>query len=373
MKFKLNKAEHLSKFQLVNKIGKLKITTHENKSLSNDSLVFYCDDNKLYLYVTNTVSSSLVFLCDYQDEFDNFAVDCSSFTNAFTNFPSDEVQFVYIKEDNQLIFGNKKTRVSLKTSLAEDINDVIKQDLSINENIQFQNVDFENFTDSIKYTTFSCSSDIDEYPYSSIMFFIENDLFHSQSSDKHRISIYGNQYENQSSYLISKHQAELIQSYITKDYNYKYSIYKNKFIIKWNENILVTSLENNSHQSVYSSFSKFFNDSIFIAKVVLEKEDILKSLKFNSNISGSHLFNIKSNNNELVISSSSVDKGAVADKINIDQTINKLDVSYLISHFIKCLEVINSKTVEINFYNYNDFTLCIVNDNNFTHLLFPME
>jgi len=373
LKFKLSKTEHIAKFQQVNKIGKLKITTHENKSVSNDSLVFFSDNNKLFLYVTNSISSSLVYLCESPEGFDNFAVDCISFTNAFTNFPTDEVQFVYIKEDNQLVFGNKKTRVSLKTAFVDNIDTVIKQDLATNENLDFTNIDIDNFLDSLKFSTFSCSSDSDEYPYSSIMFFIEDQSFNTQSSDKHRVSIYGKHYDNQASYLISKNQADLIINYLSKDNLYSYAIHKNKFIIKWNENLLVTSLENNLYQSVFSSFNKFFDDSKLIAKVFLDKDEILKSLRFNSNISGSHVFHIESNKSELLITSVNDEKGAVADKIALEDEIEKLNVSYLTNHAIKCLEMINSKTVEMNFYDYNNFTLCIVKDNQFVHIMFPKD
>ena len=56
-------------------------------------------------------------------EFKNFALETKLFTQAFGNFPTDDVQFAFVEEENQLVFGNKKTRVALKTSLANDIDD----------------------------------------------------------------------------------------------------------------------------------------------------------------------------------------------------------------------------------------------------------
>jgi DNA polymerase III sliding clamp (beta) subunit (PCNA family) len=74
-----------------------------------------------------------------------------------------------------------------------------------------------------------------------------------------------------------------------------------------------------------------------------------------------------------VISSSSNDKGAVADKITLKEEIDFLDVSYLVNHFIKVLEIINQDEVTLDFYDYNGYTICIVQDDNFKHIMFPME
>ena len=60
-----------------------------------------------------------------------------SFT-AFSNFPTEEVQFVFSESDNQLIFGNKKTRVALKTFSVNNIQERINKDLFVDENIEFK-------------------------------------------------------------------------------------------------------------------------------------------------------------------------------------------------------------------------------------------
>jgi len=55
----------------------------------------------------------------------------------------------------------------------------------------FYKLDVDKFNELIKYTSFSCAPDYDEFPYSSIMIFGEENNFSGQSSDKHRISLYG--------------------------------------------------------------------------------------------------------------------------------------------------------------------------------------
>ena len=85
MKFKLKKSEHLEKFQLFNKIDKLKLSTRENKSINGDSLIFHASDNKLYIYLNTGISAAYTFLCDFEDEFIDFAIDCNVFTNGWKN------------------------------------------------------------------------------------------------------------------------------------------------------------------------------------------------------------------------------------------------------------------------------------------------
>ena len=138
----------------------------------------------------------------------------------------------YSSQENQLVFGNKKTRVALKTSLANDINDRLSNEFSIDKKLEFNKLDTKDLHNAFKFTSFSCAPDFDEYPYTSIMFSIEDDKFNAQSSDKHRISIYGKQDSEQSNYWISKHQAELLSGLLNKDSEYTYCISKNKIIIK---------------------------------------------------------------------------------------------------------------------------------------------
>ena len=373
MKFKLKKSEHLSKFQLVNKIDKLKLSIHENKSINGDSLVFCSIEDKLFLHTSNGISSALIYLCETPEDFIDFGIDSQLFTNAFGNFPTDEVQFAFLVEENQLVFGNKKTRVALKTSLASKMNDKISSEYYFDKDLEFTDLNTTEFLSAFKFTTFSCAPDIEEYPYTSIMFFINNDKFSAQSSDKHRLSLYGAKYTGETSYLISKIQAELLVNFINKEDQYQYCIYKNKFILKWCDNFFVTSLESNTYQSVFNSFIKVLEESKDITHFVIDKNEIIKSVKFISSISNSHKFNLKSNKDQLVISSSSNEKGAVADKITLSEEIESLDVCYLVSHFVKVLELIQHDEITLAFNDYNGYTICIIKDNLFNHIMFPME
>jgi DNA polymerase III sliding clamp (beta) subunit (PCNA family) len=75
----------------------------------------------------------------------------------------------------------------------------------------------------------------------------------------------------------------------------------------------------------------------------------------------------------LIISSSRDDKGAVADKILLDKEIEDLDVSYLINHFIKVLELVSMDQINLVFKDYNGYTICVLEDTDFNHIMFPME
>jgi DNA polymerase III sliding clamp (beta) subunit (PCNA family) len=306
-------------------------------------------------------------------EFKNFALETKLFTQAFGNFPTDDVQFAFVEEENQLVFGNKKTRVALKTSLASDIEDRLSNEFCIDKKLEFSKLDTKDLYNAFKFTSFSCAPDFDEYPYTSIMFSIEDCKFNAQSSDKHRISIYGNQDSEQSNYWISKHQAELLIGLLNKDSEYSYCISKNKFIIKWDDNIFVTSLESNAYQSVFNSFKKFFLDSQFISSAVIDKNEMTKTIKFISGISGSHIFHIKTDGTEMTISSSSNDKGAVADKITLDDEMKSFEVSFLVSHFIKVFEILSHDNIKLSFHDYNGYIICIVQEQSFDHIMFPME
>ena len=372
MKFKLSKNEQLFKFQLLNKIEKLKLSTRENKAINADSLVFYAKNNSIFLYISNGISSANLFLCDHDDDFIDFAVDCNSFTNAFSNFPTDEVQFAFIQDENQLVFGNKKTRVSLKTSNAAGISNKVNEDFLIEDDLEFGNFDISSFINSVKYTSFSCAPDFEEHPYSSIMLFIENKKFNAQSSDKHRISIYGKQFDNQQSFLINRSQADLSLNFIDKT-NSKFAISKNKLVINEKSNYFCTSLEMNTFQSVYNGFQKFFDSSELICSVSLYKNELARSIKFVSNISGSHLFNLNIQDNQLIITSSGDQTGGAADKIQLNEEVEPINVSYLTNHFMKILDMIDHDKITLNFYDYNKFVICIVQISNYQHMMFPMN
>lgn len=372
MKFKLKKSEHLNKFQLIGKIDKLKLSIRENKSINADSLVFHSVDDKLFAYISNGVSASVIYISECETEFEDFAVDCNSFTNAFSNFPTDEVNFVFMSEENQLVFGNKKTRVSLKTSKAVNIQTKIKEEFFINDSIDYGEYDLKSFVNAIKYTSFSCAPDFEEHPYSSIMFFIKNKKFNSQSSDKHRISIYGCEFSNDQSFLINKNQADLSLNFVDK-MSPKFAIHKNKLIMKDESDYFCTALELNTFQSVYNGFQKFFESSELITSITLYKNELIKSLKFVSNISGSHLFNIKTQEKNLIITSSGDHTGGAADKIELSEDLDSLDVSYLTNHFMKILEMLEHDKITLNFYDYNKFTICIVEIPNYKHMMFPMN
>ena len=370
MKFKLNKLEHLHKFQLFNKIEKLKLSTRENKTISSESLIFHAIDNKLYIFISNGISSAYSYLCDVEDDVKSFAVDASSFTNAVANFPSNEIQFSILFDVNQLVFGNKKTRVSLKTSLVDTELDF--KDLFLLDNDIFEDLNETNLLNAIKYSSFSCAPDYDEYPYTSIMFFMKNNNFNTQSSDKHRISMYGDQYNGDNSFLMSKAQAELLREFIPKTTS-KYAVHKGKFYILWENGGFSCSIENNSYQSVYNTFNQFFDNSEHITGFEINKNDIVKSLRFISSISNNHNFFMKGSGTQLTFMSSNNDKGAVVDKIQLQEEIIDFEASYLVSHFIKVLDLISKDDIVLSFYNYNGYIICILEDSNFKHLMFPME
>ena len=204
------------------------------------------------------------------------------------------------------------------------------------------------------------------------MFFIDNKKFHAQSSDKHRISIYGKKFDNHQSFLINRSQADLSLNFIDKT-NSKFAISKNKLIINENLDYFCTSLELNTFQSVYNGFQKFFDSSELISSISLYKNELAKSIKFVSNISGSHLFNLNVQDNQLIITSSGDQTGGAADKIQLSEEIEPINVSYLTNHFMKILDMIEHDKITLNFYDYNNFVICIVQISNYQHMMFPMN
>lgn len=367
MKFTLKKTDHLHKFQLANKISRIKLTTNENKTINGDSLIFHVKNEKLIITTSNGISCCYFELCEFSDDFVNFAVDSNQFTNAFSNFPSDEVQFAFLSEENQLVFGNKKTRVSLKTS-------------SINEKICFENfskieewqdLDDKNLIDSIIYTSFSCAPEYDEYPYTSILLF-QTKKFNSQSSDKHRISIFGDPYENQLSYLLSKTNADLLLNFLRISDTKQYHINQGHLFVKWCDGGFYTSLEKNTYQSVFQNFSKFFSESELITSFTIDKNIVMKSLKFIQSITSTNSFLLKTHENQITLMSANNEKGTVADKILLDESIESINVEYVIGHFMKIFEIFTDDIITVSFYDYNGYTISILQSNTYKHLIFPM-
>ena len=116
-----------------------------------------------------------------------------------------------------------------------------------------------------------------------------------------------------------------------------------------------------------------YNPHEQISSAVIDKNEMTKTIKFISGISGSHIFHIKTDGTEMTISSSSNDKGAVADKITLDEEIISFEVSFLVSHFIKVFEILSQDHIKLSFHDYNGYTICIVQEQSFNHIMFPME
>ena len=103
----------------------------------------------------------------------------------------------------------------------------------------------------------------------------------------------------------------------------------------------------------------------------INKNDFTKSLKYISSITSSHFFNITTQEEVCILSASNNDKGVVADRIDLSESVPNIESSYVISHFQKALELISNDVVTLNFFLYNNFTICILQDSSFNHLIFP--
>lgn len=361
MKFKLNKNDHLQYINLLNKFEKTKLNVKENSNKDSNSVIFYSHNGKFNAYVDTIFCQSKWTLMDTNEEF-SFSFDLNVFYNAFHNFPSDDIQFVYSSENNTLVFGNKKTRVAIKTtpcSLPSEINCL---DLDL--------FDYNSYLEAHKYTSFSCSNDVDDFPYNSINFSFGAKI-NAQSSDKHRISLYGDvDFEN--SYVISKSSADIISQYLSSLGEAKYKITNSKLFLSWENLLLSITLGSKSDANVFKTLRNF-KDSKEIAFTILDKSELLKSVKFISGITNSIKTEFCFDGYKLILSSESNDKGAVIDSILLKQEIQQIKVSYLSSHLLKILDLLPEKEIHLSLLDFNNFVLlCLISDS-FTHILFPME
>lgn len=371
MKIKLNKSEHLQYFSMLKQIEKTSLSVRENKSVNNDSLVFYSSDSKLNIFINNGISASNINLNIELDDNVCFAVDANLFYNAFSNFPTDEVNFAFIKDNNSLVFGNKKTKVVLNASLIEDCSK-IDSEINVNDPSNFNELNSSHLNEAIKLTSFSCAPNFEEMPYSSIMFCIDENRFNTQSSDKHRVSIYGNFDSTQKSYIMSRNSADLIASFIKSSFKYSYLIENNKLFLKWDNGILSTKLEINSYENVFKNLQTFLNCEK-ILETRINKPAFIKSLKFISSISSSDTIDLNFKNSELILSGTSSNKGLVADKFPLVEEVDELSVSYVTNHFIKVLDLIEDDFVKFDICDYNGYNILIISSKNYKHILFPMD
>ena len=372
MKFKLNKTDHLSKLQVLNKLEKSKLVIFENKSSIYGSLIFYTSNNKLFCYMNNIHAFCSVYLTDVEEDF-SFSVDCNIFLNAFNNFPTNEIQFIYSDENNTLVFGNKKTRVSLSTSVVSE-----KVMESLNNTFFYSDdnlvkINNQELSQAIKFTLFACAPDAEEYPYTSLLFYLKDNSVCCQSSDKHRIAFYGDSIIPNVSYLISKNNADNILSFLDYSKENEFYINRNTLYLSNTNDKFGCSLETNEYHSVFENYKKFIKDTEVIFSVKLDKTDVVKSVKFISNISSGNTVTFQFKYDELILGSSSHDKGSAIDKIKLEEIVSDLSVVYLASHINQVLDLLPEDLVEFEFLNYNGYTLLKLQANNYTHLIFPME
>jgi DNA polymerase III sliding clamp (beta) subunit (PCNA family) len=361
VKFKLNKSDHLSFFGLLNKFEKTKINVKENSLSGNDSLIFYSFNNKFNVFVNTIFCQSNWKIMDTEEEF-CFALDSYTFYNAFNNFPADEVQFVYNSEDNSLIFGNKKTRVALKTTPCSTPEEMKFKDL--------KNLNTDKFLEAIRYSSFSCSNEADEYPYNSINVSFGN-IVNAQSSDKHRISLFGDvDFDN--SYVISKSSADISTLFINTLGNVQYSINSNKLNLLWGDIYLIVSLGSKADTGVFKTL-KNFKTAKELDQTMINKSELAQSVKFISGITNSIKTEFVFDGDKLTLSSQNNEKGAVVDTLNLKKPVKSITVSYLSSHLLKILDILPEKDLTITLLDFNSFVLMSLTSGEFTHILFPME
>jgi len=372
LKFKLSKIDHLSKLQVLNKLEKSKLAISENKSSIYSNLIFYTSSNKLFCYLNNMHAFSSVFLTDVEEEF-AFSLDCNIFLNAFNNFPTNEIQFIYNSENNTLVFGNKKTRVSLSTSLVSEKVIESLENSFIYDKDNIVDINNDELAKAIKYTLFACAPDAEEYPYTSILFYIKDNSVCCQSSDKHRIALFGDSILPNNTYLISKNNADNILNFLDYRKESKFYLSRNSLFLVNENDRFGCQLESNEYSAVFENYKKFLNTAESIFSIKLDKSDVTKSVKFISNISSGNTVTFQFQNDELILGSSSHEKGSAIDKIKLDETVNDLSVVYLASHVNKVLDILPENIVEFDFLNYNGYTLLKLKADSYIHLIFPME
>ena len=355
----------------MSKLEKMRIFSNENKTSGNDTLIFYVKDNLLNVYLNNGISAFNFCLNFPIENEKSFAVDANLFYNAFSNFPTDDVQFALIDTENSLIFGNKKTRVALRTSEVSNVENLLFNSFDFSKETKFEKLDFTNFTEALKLTSFSCSPDIDQYPYTSILFFLNGNKVNCTSSDKHRISVYGDKYNGEISHLLPKLSADLMLNFINKIDDFCFAIYKNKLLLKWENNIFSTSLENNNYQKIFEEYNVCFDDSKFVLSISIDKQQILQSIKYIGNISSSHEITMLFEYDKLVLSGKSEGKGTVVDQIQLDKEYENLEVSYSANHLTKVIEMLPEDQIELAIHQLNDYYLLLVRTQWYSHIVFP--
>jgi DNA polymerase III sliding clamp (beta) subunit (PCNA family) len=317
-------------------------------------------------------SFASIFLTEVEEDF-AFSLDCNSFLNAFMNFPTNEIQFVYNSENNLLIFGNKKTRVSLSTSLVSENNlESVSKIFTYKEDDQID-VQIDDFIKGIKYTLFACAPDAEEHPYTSILWYVKNNEVCCQASDKHRIALYGDSALSNHSYLITKSNSDNIVNFLEYRKDSSVFLSKNTLFLVTDKDKFGCLLEMNDYQAVFDNYKKFFEQAESIFSVTLDKTDVIKSVKFISNISSANTVNFQFENDSLILGSSSHDKGSAIDKIQLDEPVENLSVVYLASHINKVLDILPDCNVIFDFLDYNGYTLLKLQANKYSHLIFPME
>lgn len=367
MKFAFDKSQVLKFLSFVNRIEKTRLVQKENK---NNSLIFLPKDNNLNIFLENGISGCYFNLHTSCTSDESFSVDISTFFNSISNFPVDDIQFAYISDKNSLIMGNKKTKVVLETSLIDDAEKIYSNFFTTAS--EYNVLDAKNISEAINNTSFCTAPEYDEFPYSSLLLFEEDNLFHAVASDKHRIAIYGQTYRDQKSILLSKISSDLITSVLNFSDSFEYTITKSKFYIKWDDGVFFTSCENNTYQTVFQNLVNFFNDTKDIFSVTIPRDELQKSMKFISSISSSHTVNFSFKENTLNLSAVTSGKGGASDKITLEENVKDFGAMYLSNHIIKLLDHV-SKNVIFNFKDYNDFALLIVESNQTKYLIFPMQ
>jgi len=361
MKFKLNKNDHLQFFNLLNKFEKTKLNVKETSNKDSNSVVFYSNDGKFNAFVDTIFCQSKWTIMDTDEEF-SFSFDLGVFYNAFHSFPSDDIQFVYSSENNTLVFGNKKTMVAIKTTPCPKPTEITYSKLD--------SFYCDSFIEAHKFTSFSCSNDADDFPYNSINISFDTNI-NAQSSDKHRISLYGDvDFDN--SYIMSKSSADIVSLYISALGEAKYKIHNSKLFLSWNDLYLSISLGSKSEANSLKTL-KNFKDSKEIAFTNIDKSELLKSIKFISGITNSIKTEFSFEGDKLTLSSESNDKGAVVDTLPLTQDIDGIKVSYLSSHLLKILDILPEKEILISLLDFNSFVLMCLTTDSYTHILFPME
>lgn len=368
MKFTLSKTTSQS---VLNQAIKT-CNTKAKGEADSEFLVFYEGGNLFIKSVNDTAEQTIklpAHAIEAQDG-DSFAIAGQSIVEFLRQFPDEDLVCHYQQDNGALVMSStlRKTRIALVTG---DPTDFIPNNfIPIGKPFS---VSAELLAKAFKCTSFAASTDYAKMPYVAVKLRIEGDMLKTEATDESRISVFKVKTEDvgaDNEFLLPRETAESLSSMFDHVDTVEIQPGQHHLRLIWDGTVFTSSLV--ASPKPFPNLSKYL-DGDKCGTVRVSRGDLLRALKMAALVAKDSSLKASITSEGLLIETN--ERAGVSQDIIPSQSQTGEGQTYMSCKlFTKAAESAMSAWVDVEFTELNtDITALIIKDNEYQHLMFPVQ